>query len=142
MMIGGLLPLAAASESASAKVFGWSLTGMLPSLGGVPLPGSGTIDASLTASTGVWSIDAITGIINGSAISGTTTFQRADNLLFTNSFAFTSTVGISFETAAGQNINIFSFDGQMTPAYWQRLYRVELKSQRLWRRAFHPHAGS
>jgi hypothetical protein len=115
MMIGGLLPLAAASGSASAKVFDWSLTGTLPSLGGVPFPGSGTIDASPTESTGVWSIDTITGVINGSEITGTSTLQGADNLLFTNGFAFTSTVGISFETAAGQSINIFSFDGQSTP---------------------------
>jgi hypothetical protein len=115
MMIGGLLPLAAASGSASAKVFDWSLTGTLPSLGGVPFPGSGTIDASPTESTGVWSIDTITGVINGSEITGTSTFRAADNLLFTNGFAFTSTVGISFETAAGQSINIFSFDGQSTP---------------------------
>jgi hypothetical protein len=114
-MIGSLLPIAAVSGSASAKVFDWSLTGTLPSLGGVPFPGSGTIDASPTASTGVWSIDAITGVINGSEITGTSTFQGADNLLFTNGFAFTSTVGISFETAAGQSINIFSFDGPMTP---------------------------
>jgi hypothetical protein len=114
MIIGGSLPLAA-SEFASAKVFDWSLTGTLPGLGGVPFPGNGTIDASPTASTGVWSIDAITGVINGGAITGTSTFQRADNLLFTNGFAFTSTVGISFETAAGQLINIFSFDGQSTP---------------------------
>jgi hypothetical protein len=115
MMIGGLLPLAAASGSASAKIFDWSLTGTLPSLGGVPFPGSGTIDASPTESTGVWSIDTITGVINGSEITGTSTFRAADNLLFTNGFAFTSTVGISLETAAGQSINIFSFDGQSTP---------------------------
>ena len=115
MMIAGMLPLASASQPASAKVFDWSLTGTLPSLGGVPFPGSGTIDASPTESTGVWSINAITGVINGSEITGTSTFEGADNLLFTNGFAFTSTVGISFETAAGQLINIFSFDGQMTP---------------------------
>jgi hypothetical protein len=115
MMIGGLMPLAAASGSASAKVFDWSLTGTLRSRGGVPFPGSGTIDASPTESTGVWSIDTITGVINGSEITGTSTFRAADNLLFTNGFAFTSTVGISFETAAGQSINIFSFDGQSTP---------------------------
>jgi PEP-CTERM motif len=96
-------------------VFDWSLTGTLPGLGGIPFPGSGTIDASPTASTGAWSIDAITGVINGSAITGTSAFQGADNLLFTNGFAFTSTVGISFETTAGQIISIFSFDGQMTP---------------------------
>jgi hypothetical protein len=115
MMIAGMLPLASASEPATAKVFDWTLTGTLPSLGGVPFPGSGTIDASQTASTGVWSIVDITGVINGSAITGTSTFQGADNLLFTNGFAFTSTVGISFETATGQSINIFSFDGQSTP---------------------------
>ena len=57
MMIAGMLPLASASQPASAKVFDWSLTGTLPSLGGVPFPGSGTIDASPTESTGVWSID-------------------------------------------------------------------------------------
>ena len=111
MMIAGMLPLASASQPASAKVFDWSLTGPAPNLGGVPFPGSGTIDASPTASTGVWAIDAVTGIVNGSEITGT----GADNLLFTNGVAFVSTVGISFETAAGQIINIFSFDGQSTP---------------------------
>ena len=115
MMIAGMLPLASASEPASAKVFDWSLTGPAPNLGGVPFPGSGTIDASPTESTGVWSIDAITGVINGSEITGTSTFRNADNLLFTNGFAFVSTVGISFETAAGQSVNIFSFFGQETP---------------------------
>src|ERR1700729_190900 len=115
MMIAGMLPLASASQPASAKVFDWSLTGPAPGLGGVPFPGSGTIDASPTASTGVWAIDAITGVINGSEITGTSTFRGADNLLFTNGFAFVSTVGISFETAAGQSVNIFSFFGQGTP---------------------------
>jgi hypothetical protein len=114
VMIAGL-PLGAALEPASAKVFDWSLTGPSPDLGGVPFPGSGTISASPTAGTGVWSIDSITGIVNGSEITGTSTFQGADNLLFTNGFAFTSTVGISFVTAAGQSVNIFSFFGQMTP---------------------------
>src|SRR4029077_4304446 len=115
MMIAVMLPLASASEPASAKVFDWSLTGPSPDLGGVPFPGSGTITATATGSTGVWAIDTITGIVNGSEITGTSTFRSADNLLFTNGFAFDSTVGISFETAAGQSVNIFSFDGQMTP---------------------------
>jgi hypothetical protein len=114
-MIAGLLPLAAACAPASAKVFDWSLTGTSPDLGGVSFPGSGTITATLTSSPGVWDIDTITGTVNGSAITGTSTFQGADNELFTNGFAFVSTVGVSFETAAGQSINIFSFDGQMTP---------------------------
>jgi hypothetical protein len=114
LMIAGL-PLGAALEPAGAKAFDWSLTGTLPSLGGVAFPGSGTITASPTGSTGVWAIDTITGLVNGSEITGTSTFEGADNLLFTNGFAFTSTAGISFMTAAGQSVNIFSFDGQMTP---------------------------
>src|ERR1700678_633558 len=107
MMIAGLLPLGAALEPASAKVFDWSLTGPAPALGGVPFQGSGTIDASPTASTGVFDIDTITGVINGSEITGTSAFRGADNEVFTNGFAFVSTVGISFETAAGQ-ASIFS----------------------------------
>ena len=61
MMIAGLTPLAAASEPASAKVFDWSLTDPASDLGGVSFPGSGTITASPTASTGVFDIDTITG---------------------------------------------------------------------------------
>ena len=115
LMIAGLLPLAAASSPAIAEVFDWSLTGPAPSLGGVPFPGSGTITASPTGSTGVFAIDTITGMVNGSDITGTSTFEGADNMLFTNGFAFVSTTGISFETAAGQSVNIFSFFGQETP---------------------------
>jgi hypothetical protein len=114
LMIAGLLPLAAASSPASAEVFDWSLTGPSPDLGGVPFPGSGTITATPTGSTGVFAIDTITGMVNGSDITGTSTFDGADNLLFTNGFAFVSTSGISFETAAGQIVNIFSFFGQET----------------------------
>jgi hypothetical protein len=115
VLIAGLLPLAAASEPASAKVFAWSITGPAPGLGGVPFPGSGTITATLTSTPGVWDIDTITGTVNGSDITGTSTFRGADNELFANGFAFVSTTGISFETAAGQSVNIFSFFGQTTP---------------------------
>jgi hypothetical protein len=124
VMIAGLLPLAAASESASAKVFDWSLTGPDPSLGGFALQGSGTITASPTASTNVWDIDAISGTVNGAEITATSTFEGADNRVFTTGFAFVSTVGISFVTAAGQSINVFSFFGPTTPptgnAYGER----------------------
>jgi hypothetical protein len=115
LMIAGLLPLAAASAPARAEVFDWSLTGPAPDLGGVPFPGSGTITASAAGATGVWDIDTITGIVNGSEITGASAFEGADNKLFTNGFAFVSTSGISFETASGQSINIFSFFGQTTP---------------------------
>ena len=115
LMIAGLLPLAAASEPAGAEVFDWSLTGPAPGLGGVPFPGSGTITATLTSSPGVWDIDTITGMVNGSEITGTSTFRSADNQLFTNGFAFVSTTGISFDTVGGDMVNIFSFFGQGTP---------------------------
>ena len=54
-------------------------------------------------------------MVNGSEITGTSSFEGADNELFTNGFAFVGTTGISFETAAGQSINIFRFFGQGTP---------------------------
>ena len=115
MMIAGLTSLGAALGPASAEVFDWSLTGPAPGLGGVPFPGSGTIIASPTASTGVFDIDTITGVVNGSEITGTSTFQGAENEVFTNGFAFVGLSGISFETTAGQSVNIFSFFGQGTP---------------------------
>jgi hypothetical protein len=115
LMIAGLLPRAAASVPARAEVFDWSLTGPAPDLGGVPFPGSGTITATLTSSPGVWDIETITGTVNGSAITRTSTFRSADNLLFTNGFAFVSTTGISFDTVGGDMVNIFSFFGQGTP---------------------------
>jgi hypothetical protein len=63
-------------------------------------------------------------MVNGDEVTGTSTFEGADNMVFTNGFAFVSTVGISFVTAAGQSVNVFSFDGQMTPptgnAYGER----------------------
>jgi hypothetical protein len=114
LMIAGLLPLAAAPVPASAEVFDWSLTGPAPGKGGVPFPGSGTITATPTSSPGVWDIDTIAGTVNGSEVTGTSTFQSADNQLFTNGFAFVSTTGISFKTAA-QMFNIFNFFGQSTP---------------------------
>jgi hypothetical protein len=115
VVMAGLLPLSGALEPACAEVFDWSLTGPSPSLGGVPFPGSGTITATPTESAGVFEIDAITGIVNGSEILGTSDFAGADNLLFTNGFAFTSTNGIAFVTAAGQSVSIFSFFSQGTP---------------------------
>jgi hypothetical protein len=113
LMIAGLLPLAAAP--ARAEILDWSLTGPSPADGGVPFPGSGVITASPTESTGVWDIDTITGTVNGSAITGTSSYHGADNVLFTNGFANVSTSGISFETAAGQSVNIFSFFPQGAP---------------------------
>jgi hypothetical protein len=115
LALGCLIPLTAVPAPADAKLFTWTLTGPAPGLGGVPFPGGGTITATLTSSPGVWDITAITGTINGSWITGLNTFEGANNELFTNGYAFLSTSGLGFETAASQMINIFSFYSQGSP---------------------------
>jgi hypothetical protein len=60
-------------------------------------------------------VTAITGTVNGSTITALNTFNGGDNLLFPTGTTFLSTHGISFVTAAGQDINIFSFFPQGTP---------------------------
>jgi hypothetical protein len=115
LVIGGLLPLAAtvAPADAATVTFDWTLTGPSASLGGVPFPGSGTITA--TTSAGGDSVTAITGTINGSTISGLTTFDGSDNLVFPNGSAPLDTHGIAFTTAAGQTIDILSEFAEGTP---------------------------
>ena len=115
LVIGGLLPLAAtvAPADAATVTFDWTLTGPSASLGGVPFPGSGTITA--TTSAGGDSVTAITGTINGSTISGLTTFDGSDNLVFPNGTAPLDTHGIAFTTAAGQTIDILSEFAEGTP---------------------------
>ena len=58
---------------------------------------------------------SIAGTINGSMILALNTFNGVDNLLFPTGTTFLSTHDISFVTAAGQDINIFSFFAQGTP---------------------------
>ena len=127
LMIGGLLPLVmtVASGSAATVTFDWALTSnATPMNGGFPLLGSGTISATASA-TGIDPVTAITGTVGGSPITGLTTFQNASNLLYLNGFALLDLNGLSFENAAGQNINIFSFFSQGTPptgnAYGERV---------------------
>ena len=120
MMIAGMLPLASASEPASAKVFDWSLTGPAPDLGGVPFPGSGTIDASPTASTGVWAIDTIT---NQNAARSLVRAFRGRQPGLHQRFWFTSTVGIFRDRRRARQA--LSFPGN---ADWQRHGRADLTS--------------
>jgi hypothetical protein len=112
----GILTFAVMTVPAEAATvtFDWTLTGPAPGLGGVPFPGSGTITATVSA-VGGDPVTAITGTINGSMITALNTFNGGDNLLFPTGTTFLSTHGISFVTAAGQNINIFSFFPQGTP---------------------------
>jgi hypothetical protein len=115
LVIGGLATLATtmAPASAATLTFDWTLTGPSASLGGVPFPGSGTITA--TTSAGGDLVTAITGTVGGSTITGLTTFNGSDNLVFPIGTTFLDTKGIAFTTAAGQNIDIFSFFAQGTP---------------------------
>jgi hypothetical protein len=122
-----LLPLVmtVASGSAATVTFDWALTSnATPMNGGFPLLGSGTISAT-TSATGIDPVTAITGTVGGSPITGLTTFQNASNLLYLSGFALLDLNGLSFENAAGQNINIFSFFSQGTPptgnAYGERV---------------------
>jgi hypothetical protein len=117
LMIGGLLPLVmtVASGSAATVTLDWALTSnATPMNGGFPLLGSGTISAT-TSATGIDPVTAITGTVGGSPITG----------LYLNGFALLDLNGLSFENAAGQNINIFSFFSQGTPptgnAYGERV---------------------
>ena len=107
MMIAGVLPLVSASLPAGAKVFDWSLTGprSRPWRGSLPRQRHDRCVADSKHGRLVdrrhnrghqWQRDY-----------RNEHFQGAGNLVFTNGFAFTSTVGISFETAAGQRINTF-----------------------------------
>jgi hypothetical protein len=126
LVISGLVPLAAtmAPAGAATVTFDWTLSGPSASLGGVPFPGSGTITAT-TSSQGDM-VTAITGTVGGSAIIGLTMFDGSDNLLFPNAkgTSLLDGKGISFGTAAGQDINIFGFfaPGQHTTgnAYAER----------------------
>lgn len=108
------LTLMMAPVDAATVTFNWTLTGPAPSLGGVPFPGSGTITGTTLAGGDVMAM-SITGTVNGSMITGLNTFNGADDLLFPAGTTFLSTHGISFVTAAGQDINIFSFFPQGTP---------------------------
>jgi hypothetical protein len=98
--------LALASIAAHADTFDWTLTGPDASLGGFSATGSGTLTASLSG--GQWDISAITGTVDGSAITGLTNFEGADNLLFPAS-TFLDTSGLGLETANGTKVTVFSF---------------------------------
>jgi hypothetical protein len=106
----GILSLTAALAPARASTvtYDWSLTGPAASLGGVPLPGSGTITAT-ASNTGSETLTAITGMIGGSAITGLTSFFGSDNLVYPSGTTPIDTSGIAFTDAAGQSINVFSF---------------------------------
>jgi PEP-CTERM motif len=101
-----LLAFGAATPSAHADTFNWSLTGPAAALGGFSNTGSGTLTASLSG--GQWVISTITGTVGGSAITGLISFDGTDNLLFPST-TFLDTNGLGFQTANGTKFDIFSF---------------------------------
>jgi hypothetical protein len=110
-----LIGFAAKPAAATTVTFDWSLTGPAASLGGVPVPASGT----LTANVGTHGdqVMSITGTADGSTITGLTSFGAADNLLFPNSngTSLLDGLGLSFVTASGLDVNIFGFYPIGTP---------------------------
>ena len=111
-LVIGLLPIAAMATPACAAAtesFNWSLSGPAASLGGFPLVESGELTATALGA-GVWAVDTLT--LNSGVGAALTTFRGADDLIYTNGFAFLDTQGLSFETATGQDVNIFSFFSQ------------------------------
>jgi len=96
--------LALTTLAAHADTFDWTLTGPAASLGGFPETGSGTLIADLSG--GQWVVSGISGTVGGSMITGL--IAGGDDLLFPDS-TLLDTNGISFGTADGNDINIFSF---------------------------------
>ena len=113
-LVAGLLPIIvlAAPAHADVETFDWSMNGPAAALGGFPLPESGELTATMTGA-GVWKVDTLT--IEGSTIDRLSTFDSADDLIYTNGFAALDGSGLSFEAPTGQNVNVFSFFGQGTP---------------------------
>jgi hypothetical protein len=119
LVMGSVLPwvTTVAPVHAATVTFDWTLT--VPSnvtSGGFPFLGNGTITVT-TAATGGDPMTAITGTIGSGVITGLSTFDGADNLLFPNT-AGTSLLdhrGFSF-TVGTQSINILSqfSPGQIT----------------------------
>lgn len=112
-LVIGITLLFAASASATTVTYDWTLTGPTPGSGGLPFPGSGTITATVGMSGDA--ISEVTGTIDGSAIIAPISFGGSDNLLFPTGTTFVDTKGIAFDTAAGQDIWIFSFFAEGTP---------------------------
>jgi hypothetical protein len=98
--------LAISSLAAHADTFTWSLTGPAASLGGFPETGSGSLTANFTG--GEWNVTAISGTVGGSAITGLSSFNGADNQLFPGDTLLDPN-GLSFSTSDGDLFNIFSF---------------------------------
>lgn len=119
IIVGGLLPIAATVAPARAAIFDWTITGPSPSLGGLPLTGSGTLTTSDIALHGgvgnaetSFAVLSLTGVLGGSAITellAPGTFDGNDNLVFPASSAVLSTTGLAVETAAGVKASIWSF---------------------------------
>jgi PEP-CTERM motif len=110
LLVLGLLPfaMAVAPANASTITFDWSFTltqsGSGNFLNGVDV-GSGTLTATTGTNGDV--VTAITGSADGSAITGLTSFEGSDNLLFPAGPTLVDANGISFGTASGVQGNIY-----------------------------------
>ena len=118
LAVAGLAFAAALSSPAAAQSYTFNFATSTPLIGGAGA-GSGTVTTNgitfnsrgYTAQT----ITGITGIFNGSSISGLATPFGADNLYYLTGPSFLDGSGLGFTTAAGTNVNLFYQDS--TPSY-------------------------
>jgi hypothetical protein len=107
LALGALALAAFCASSAKADTFSFSFS---PVLFG-SFSGSGTITANQVGNTNVYDIIGISGIADGSAITGLTNFEGADNELFDPGFGILDAYnfdsdGVSFSLANGHQVNI------------------------------------
>lgn len=99
-----------AVPASAAEFFEFEFSTSSPLIGG---PGSGrgvlTVDGPVFDSRGstAQTITGITGIFNGSAITGLASPFGANNLFYANGPTFVDGSGLGFTTAAGTNVNLF-----------------------------------
>jgi hypothetical protein len=110
LAVGALLPIFAAVAPASAAVqetFDWTVTGVADSGLAAGLSGSGELIAT-QSTNGAWVVNAVTGTVDNSSITGLANFLGADNLVFSSTTALVDDHGFSFSLKNGQDVDIFS----------------------------------
>ncbi|HWY60290.1 MAG TPA: hypothetical protein VNW15_00165 [Rhizomicrobium sp.] len=94
--------------SASADVFDWSYSG------GAGVSGSGTFTASFVSGV-TYQLTGITGTANGQTITGLSSYDGPDQLIFPTSPVVIDTLGFAFSVAGGNSYNLYEDFGNYTP---------------------------
>ncbi|HLZ81971.1 MAG TPA: PEP-CTERM sorting domain-containing protein [Caulobacteraceae bacterium] len=105
--LGGALSFGA---SAGAASFLWSYSGV----NGGPVSASGTLQATPNGG-GVYTVTSISGMRNGLAITGLTTYAGDDNLVYTTA-PNVDYPGLAYTDSNGNAFNVY-YDTSLTDAY-------------------------